>query len=223
MLAACFYEDGKVNNEEFERVVLRYHKIILRYVKTYYLPGGDYRDMYQWGLIGLYKAVCHFDEERGRSFRLIAELNIKNTIKSAVTMYNRKKHYILNEALSLNTLTESPGMNGQLESVVLLNKKLPDDPAALIIEKEAISTINGELSNVLSNLEKRVIDLHIEGYKQREIAQILGLQEKVVDNAVQRARNKMALRLEGWGGFRRKSKQLGKSIRVRNTRLSAMV
>ncbi|HML35504.1 sigma-70 family RNA polymerase sigma factor [Sporomusa sphaeroides] len=223
VLAECFYNDGRINNEEFERIVSKYNKIILRYVKIYYLPGGDYRDMYQWGLIGLYKAVCHYDEARGSSFRLIAELNIKNTIKSAVTMHNRKKHYILNEAISLNTIVESSNTKSQLESQGVFNKNSSDDPADMIIEKETITKINGELANVLSRLEKRVIDLYIEGYKQREIAQKLNLQEKVVDNAVQRARKKMALHMKEWKSFCKKHKKPGTSGRVQTGLLCATV
>ncbi len=209
MLGLCFCDDGQINNEEFEKIVGKYHKIILRYVKTYYLPGGDYRDMYQWGLIGLYKAVLYYDERRGKSFRLIAELNIKNTIKSAITSHNRKKHYILNEALSLNVLADSPNTNSQLESVIQINKCYQDDPAALVVEQETVENINQELKTVLSKLEKRVIDLYIEGYKQREISLILGLNEKVVDNAIQRVRQKLGVRV-GFRKYRHKSKKISR-------------
>ena len=209
VLAESFFNDGRINNEEFERIVSKYNKIILRYVKIYYLPGGDYRDMYQWGLIGLYKAVCHYDEARGSSFRLIAELNIKNTIKSAVTMHNRKKHCILNEAISLNAIVELSNTNNrsQLELQGVFNTNSANDPVDMIIEKESITRISGELANVLSQLEKRVIGLYIEGYKQREIAQKLDLPEKVVDNALQRARKKMALHMKEWKSFCKKHKK----------------
>ncbi|MBP2663115.1 MAG: polymerase sporulation-specific sigma factor [Firmicutes bacterium] len=195
MLEACFYSDGSVNNEEFEKIVRQYHKVILRYVKTYFLPGGDYRDMYQWGLIGLYKAVCNYDNQRGESFGLIAGLNIQSTIKSAVTMYNRKKHCFLNEAVSLHGLPESPGVS--LEAVFVDASQ--QDPADLIVEEELVESIEDELNRRLSRLEKQVIDLYIAGYKQREIAKKLNLQEKVIDNAIQRVRGKMSVRLKSWG------------------------
>ena len=223
VLAGCFYNDGRINNEEFEKIVSKYNKIILRYVKVYYLPGGDYRDLYQWGLIGLYKAVYYYDEARGSSFRLIAELNIKNTIKSAVTMHNRKKHCILNEAISLNTIVESSGTNSLFELQEVFNKNSFDDPADMIVEKETITRISGELANVLSHLEKRVIDLYIEGYKQREIAQKLNLQEKVVDNAIQRARQKLVLHMKEWKGFCKKQKKPGTSSRIQTELLCATV
>ncbi|SDE79262.1 sigma-70 family RNA polymerase sigma factor [Sporomusa acidovorans] len=218
MLESCFYNDGSVNNEEFERIARQYHKVILRYVKVYYLPGGDYRDMYQWGLIGLYKAVCHYDEERGKSFRLMAELNIKNTIKSAVTMHNRKKHYFLNEAISLNVMHDSSGIT--LDSVLIDGTQ--SDPAALIIEEETVRNINVELSNILSRLEKRVLDLYIAGYKQREIAKKLDLQEKVIDNAIQRARNKMAFRMKDSSGYCRKNGRHTKSSMASNKQCTSM-
>lgn len=206
MLAACFYNDGSVNNAEFEKIVSRYNKVILHYVKIYYLPGGDYHDMYQWGLIGLYKAVRHYDEERGKSFHLIAELNIKNTIKSAVTMYNRKKHYILNKAISLSVIADWSNTSDQLELIGIIKQISSDDPAEQIIENETIKTIYAIMDSVLSRLEKRVIELYIAGYKQREIAQILDFQEKIVDNAIQRAHKKMALHLKEWRGFCKKKK-----------------
>ncbi len=225
VLAGCFYNDGRINNEEFEKIVSKYNKIILRYVKVYYLPGGDYRDLYQWGLIGLYKAVCYYDEARGSSFRLIAELNIKNTIKSAVTMHNRKKHGILNEAISLNAIVELSNTNNrsQLELQGVFNTNSANDPVDMIIEKESITRISGELANVLSQLEKRVIGLYIEGYKQREIAQKLDLPEKVVDNALQRARKKMALHMKEWKSFCKKHKKPDTSGQVQTGLLCVTV
>lgn len=205
MLESCFYSDGSINNEEFEKVVKQYHKVILRYVKTYYLPGGDYRDMYQWGLIGLYKAVCHYDETRGKSFRLMVEMNIQSTIKSAVTMYNRKKHCFLNEAVSLNGMPETSGLC--LESIFIDSKQ--QDPAALVVEEETVKNIEVELTNILSQLEKQVVDLYIEGYKQREIAKKLSLQEKVIDNAIQRARSKLSAWMKDWGVNVKKSGRRG--------------
>lgn len=206
MLESCFNSDGCVNNEEFEKIARQYNKVILRYLKTYYLPGGDYHDMYQWGLIGLYKAVRHFDEQRGKSFRMIAELNIKNTIKSAVTMYNRKKHCFLNEAISLHGMPDSPGIS--LEAVFIDTKQT--DPAVLIIEEEMVERIEDELEHSLSCMEKQVIDLYIAGYKQREIAKKLNLQEKVIDNAIQRVRSKMSLKLKDQGSYGKKIGQLSK-------------
>ena len=195
MLESCFFSDGSVNNEEFEKVVKQYHKVILRYVKTYYLPGGDYRDMYQWGLIGLYKAVCHYDESRGKSFRLLVEMNIQSTIKSAITMYNRKKHCFLNEAISLNSPPETSNLC--LESVFIDSRQ--QDPANLIVEEETVKNIEVELTTILSQLEKQVVDLYVAGYKQREIAKKLSLQEKVIDNAIQRARSKLSVWMKDWG------------------------
>ena len=206
MLESCFDSDGCVNNEEFEKIAIQYNKVILRYLKTYYLPGGDYQDMYQWGLIGLYKAVRHYDEQRGKSFRLIAELTIKNTIKSAVTMYNRKKHCFLNEAVSLHGMPDSPGIS--LEAVFIDTKQT--DPAVLIIEEEMVERIEDELEHGLSCMEKQVIDLYIAGYKQREIAKKLNLQEKVIDNAIQRVRSKMSLKLKVRGSYGKKGGQLSK-------------
>jgi RNA polymerase sporulation-specific sigma factor len=206
VLESCFDSDGCVNNEEFEKIARQYNKVILRYLKTYYLPGGDYHDMYQWGLIGLYKAVRHFDEQRGKSFRLIAELTIKNTIKSAVTMYNRKKHCFLNEAISLHGGPDSPGIS--LEAVFIDTKQT--DPAVLIIEEEMVERIEDELEHSLSCMEKQVIDLYIAGYKQREIAKKLNVQEKVIDNAIQRVRSKMSLKLKDRGSYSKKTGQLSK-------------
>lgn len=218
MLESCFYSDGRVNNEEFEKIVKQYNKVILRYLKTYYLPGGDYRDMYQWGLLGLYKAVCHYDAKRGESFGLIAGLNIQSTIKSAVTMYNRKKHSFLNDAISLHSMPDAP--NAGVEAVFVDTKQ--KDPAEMIIEEESVESIEAELDRSLSRLEKQVIDLYIAGYKQREIAKKLNLQEKVIDNAIQRVRNKMALRMKGWSGYCKKNGRYCKASAETKLALVAM-
>ncbi|VBB06972.1 rna polymerase sigma-70 region 2 [Lucifera butyrica] len=192
MLTCCFNERGQLNNDEFERLAEQFHGMIISYTRKYYLPGGDSEDLYQWGLLGLYKAVLHFNETDRYSFEFVASVNIKNMMKSAITMANRKKHRVANEAKSLfekcryfDNEQEAP----LIDRLVVHNGVR--DPLDVVADKESVEKIYRFIARRLSDNERRVIGLYIHGYKQRHISGKLNVDQKVVDNAIQRARKKI--------------------------------
>ena len=191
MLQCCFDSQGNLDNHEFNLLVEKLNIMITAYIRKYYLPGGDRDDLYQWGLLGLYKAVLYFDENDRYTFDFVASRNIRNMMKSAVTMANRQKHKIANEAESLyvkntNMKENSPELIDRL--VINYNKY---DPQEVLADKESVEKIHHYIKYDLSENERMSILLYMRGYKQQDISHKLSISTKVVDNAIQRAKRKI--------------------------------
>lgn len=71
---------------------------------------------------------------------------------------------------------------------------LQDDiasPEQLLIEKEKFKEFKEQLWNKLSNMEKKVLQLYLEGNNYTSIARMLGKSDKSIDNALSRIRQKL--------------------------------
>ena len=71
---------------------------------------------------------------------------------------------------------------------------LQDDiasPEQLLIEKEKFKEFKEQLWNKLSNMEKKVLQLYLEGNNYTSIAHMLGKSDKSIDNALSRIRQKL--------------------------------
>ena len=65
------------------------------------------------------------------------------------------------------------------------------NPEEMLINKEALSLIEGKISKVLSSLEKQVLYYYLEGKSYQEISDDLGRHVKSIDNALQRVKRKL--------------------------------
>lgn len=167
--------------------------MIVKYIRRYYLPGGDRDDLYQWGLLGLYKAVLQFDENGPYSFDFVASRNIKNMIKTAITTANRKKHKLITEAESLHAQKFKFVQDRCVELIdLLVLHNRTQDPQEVVADRESVEKIYGFINHGLSDIERSVIILYMYGYKQQDISSNLNMDKKAVDNAMQRAKRKIS-------------------------------
>ena len=72
--------------------MLRYHQFVRLKASSYFLAGGDSEDLIQEGMVGLYKAVRDYRDDRQASFRSFAELCITRQIITAIKTATRQKH-----------------------------------------------------------------------------------------------------------------------------------
>ena len=64
--------------------------------------GADREDIVQEGMIGLFKAVRDYKDDKNIPFRVFAEICITRQIITAVKTATRQKHIPLNTYVSLN-------------------------------------------------------------------------------------------------------------------------
>lgn len=173
-----------------EALTERYMRLVRVCARPLFLAGGSSEDLIQEGMIGLLSAIRQFDPESGNSFHSFAEHCIRMRLLSAIKSASRKKHLPLNDGLSLEQLSEDTG--SQLSAIPLIFRQDPED---LVLAKESKEELYAVFSRCLSKLENRVLTCYLDGLSYREIAAHLDIDEKAVDNAVQRIRRKLARNL----------------------------
>ncbi|MCE9655471.1 MAG: RNA polymerase sporulation sigma factor SigH [Clostridium celatum] len=180
-------KNGSVRAQEY--VISKYESFVKAKSKSYFLIGADKEDIYQEGMIGLYKAIRDFNYEKSTTFKAFAELCITRQIITAIKTATRQKHIPLNTYISLNKPVSEDDSERTLLDIISSMKIT--DPEELIISKEKKKYIEGEISKVLSDLEKEVLQSYLDGKSYQEIACDLDRHAKSIDNALQRVKRKL--------------------------------
>ena len=183
----CRLRNGE--DEIMDYLMIKYKSMVRRKARAMYLIGGDNDDLIQEGMIGLIKAVRDFDSEAGQSFSGFAELCVSRQMYSAIASSKRKKHIPLNSYVSLY----DEGNHEDEKTLPLIDTIEPEvenNPETLYFGKESSEAFIEELKENLSDLENRVLYLHMLGTNYRDIANLLDKSPKTIDNALQRIRTK---------------------------------
>ena len=178
-----------------DRIVKRYHGFVRLKASSYFLVGGDWDDLVQEGLVGLYKAVRDYRTDRESSFRNFAELCITRQIITAVKTSTRNKHAPLNEYVSFAQTPAAAGDGEQTLDEILPGPSV-NDPAIQVISSEELHSLVGCLTSALSELESSVLSLYLDGHSYEAIADRLACDTKTVDNALQRVKRKVGAHLQ---------------------------
>lgn len=182
-------EAKKGNSRAQEYLISKYENFVKAKAKSYFLIGADKEDIYQEGMIGLYKAIRDFKSDKLTSFKAFAELCVTRQIITAIKTATRQKHIPLNTYISLNKPIYEEESDRTLIDVI--SELKITDPEELLIGKEQIKHIEGEMAKVLSNLEMEVLQSYLDGKSYQEIACDLDRQAKSIDNALQRVKRKL--------------------------------
>ena len=171
--------DGETIIEDY--LMEKYKGLVRQKARAKFLIGGDNEDLQQEGQIGLIKAVRDFQPGREATFATFARMCIDRQIYSAIQNSNRQKHLPLNYYVSLNQEDESSPI---WELSV-------ENPEEIIIDQETTRDLQQKISDYLSPMENKVLDLYLKGEGYVEIGRILGKSPKSIDNALQRIRAKI--------------------------------
>ncbi len=178
---------GDLRAEEY--LINKYENFVKMKAKSYFLIGADREDIYQEGMIGLYKAIRDFRPDKLASFKAFVELCVTRQIITAIKTATRQKHIPLNTYISLNKPIYEEESDRTLLDVIS-NIKITD-PEELLISKEEMSRIEKEIGKVLSDLEMEVLMSYLDGKSYQEIACDLDRHAKSIDNALQRVKRKL--------------------------------
>lgn len=185
----------KGTQEAVSFLLNKYKSLVKMKANSYFLVGADKEDLIQEGMIGLYKAILDFRENKEASFRVFAELCITRQIITAIKTATRQKHLPLNTYVSLARPTFNEGETERPLSE-LLHPGYTIDPVELLISNEEIDNIKYCFNELLSSLEATVLSLYMEGNSYQDIARILDRHVKSIDNALQRVKRKLDLHLK---------------------------
>jgi len=188
-------EAKKGNIRAQEYLINKYQNFVKAKAKSYFLIGADKEDIYQEGMIGLYKAIRDFKSDKLASFKAFAELCVTRQIITAIKTATRQKHIPLNTYISLNKPIYDEESDRTLLDILSMAKVT--DPEELIISQEELKYIEGEIGEVLSDLEMEVLSSYLDGKSYQEIACDLNRHAKSIDNALQRVKRKLEKSLYG--------------------------
>ena len=174
----------------------RYSSLAESCAKSYFMAGADNADLIQEGMFGLISAIRKYRDTRGVSFRAYAELCIRRNIFSAIRSAARWKHVPLNNGVSLEEALPAQKHEKSAHIIPEQRRTLEEQ----VLARERAQEFSDSFSRLLSPFEQTVLQLYLDGYSYRAMAERLDREEKSIDNAVQRIRRKLA-RIYSSGDF----------------------
>ncbi len=182
------------NDSALEFLLDKYKNFVRLKARAYFLIGADWDDLVQEGMIGLYKAIRDYQEDKQSSFRAFAELCVTRQIITAIKTATRQKHLPLNSYVSLNRPVYFEDESDRMLMDLLSGAEIAD-PVELVISGEEMQSMQTSFGEILSDLEAQVLKLYIDGKSYQEIANDLDRHVKSIDNALQRVKRKVELHL----------------------------
>lgn len=167
----------------------KYKNLVRKEANSMFILGADHEDLIQEGMIGLFKAMNHYDAGRDASFYTFAKLCISRQLYTAIQTSNRQKNIPLNNYISI-----SGGVKEEDRETEDLNKMvcpMGQNPEESLIDKENARTLERRIEEELSDFEKKVLDLRLTGMGTKEISKVLGREQKATENALNRLKNKI--------------------------------
>lgn len=175
------------NNEDANNILIKKYEPLINKIASKMIlycknNGLEKSDLIQEGMIGLNSAINRYREKNNALFYTYAKTCIERRIISTVIASNRNKNKILNESLSLDD-----------EETSLFNfiKDSTLNPEKLLLDVELEEDLLFKIKSNLTDFEDQVFTLMISGFKYKEIAEILGKNNKSIDNAIQRLKTKI--------------------------------
>jgi RNA polymerase sporulation-specific sigma factor len=173
-----------------ERLLRKYRRLVESKARAYFVVGADHEDVVQEGMIGLHKAIRDFSSRGVTRFGPFAELCVTRQLITAVKTGRRHKHTALNASVSLD---QSPQDELQERALlVALREGRASDPQAIVLGQEEREEIIQRIRYCLSPLEAMALSGYIRGRSYHDIADDLSRGVKQIDNALQRAKRKLA-------------------------------
>ncbi len=182
------------DSEALEYLIHKYRNFVRAKARSYFLIGAEREDIVQEGMIGLYKAIRDFKGDKLASFKAFAELCITRQIITAIKTATRQKHIPLNSYVSLDKPIYDEDSDRTLLDVICGSRVC--DPEEMIINQEEFYGLEDKMSEILSDLERKVLMLYLDGRSYQEIAVDLDRHVKSIDNALQRVKRKLERYLE---------------------------
>lgn len=158
----------------------------------YYLAGGGPEDLHSEAQWGLAKAVNDFRGDGVGHFLSFARMCIRRQVITAVKAATRCKHQPLNERVSMEASVTPPGRTGAPLTIGALLFSYASDPLRIVLAREAASELAARMERLTPWERECVERVLIGGETYEEVSASAGRKSKAVDNAMMRAKRKLA-------------------------------
>ena len=166
-------------NTIMDYILEKYKPLVRKCANAMYLIGGETEDLIQEGMIGLFKAIRDYRDDRDNSFSSFAYICVNRQLYTAIEASNRKKNQPLNSYVSLSEQSTKNCIG------------VTSSPEQLVIEQEVWENLWKELDECLSEMEKQVLSYYLKGSSYLQIAEKMEKSPKSIDNALWRIRQKI--------------------------------
>jgi RNA polymerase sigma-70 factor (ECF subfamily) len=164
-----------------EELIYRYDKMVLRIALKYTGDSDDAKDIYQEVFIRVYKSLASFQFKSEFStwlFRITSNVCISFKRK-----YSKRNHFSLNDEEHSTYITTIPDDDALS----------PDD---LVVNAEYGDKITEALNTLSPNQKMSFLLKHYEGYKIREIAEMMNCKEGTIKKYLFEAVKKLKMQLQ---------------------------
>ncbi len=184
------------NDDAKELLFDKYKPIVKKMASKYRLEaskvGLEVEDLIQEGYIGLISAIKNYNPDDDALFYTYAVISIKSKLLNCIRMSSCKKHYCLNQSISLSKPISVDSDLIILDFIEDTNTEIPD----LVVYENQISSL---LKDSLYNLEitaAGILELTMNGFSNGDIAILLGVSNKTVYNYLFKIRKKIRKSLD---------------------------
>ncbi len=185
-LVSMVAENDEITDILFDKYMPLIRNIAKKLYDENQNSGLDFNDLIQEGMIGFSKAINTYNEHKDTLFFTYARTCIEHGIITSMINANRKKHSVLNNSLSMEATHQDE--DDRIEKFIY---DKTNDPETILLDFENLNIFTNNLKQELTPFEEQVFDLRKSGFTYREIAEVLDVEPKRVDNALQRMKNKV--------------------------------
>lgn len=166
-------ENNSADSGKIAELISRYMKAVFA-AAAKYSGLADHEDLVSDGMQGLMAAIQGYDGEKGE-FSAYLSVCLDNRLKNTAKKSLRRKNRLAG--------TEPE----ELEEIV----DTKPTPEEVVIDRENSAAVMQNMRTNLTELEFRCMESVMLGLSYGEIAEMLGIDKKAVDNAVTRAKAKL--------------------------------
>lgn len=171
----------KDDQDAFGELLQIYEPLLSSFAARFHTNGAavqDVEDFRQELTVAFYNAILSYDLSQGEvSFGLYAKICLNNFFITQLRALKKRKS---NEAISLDQ-----------ENWLMEDSQEEEDLSAAVIRKEKLKELNKKIEERLSDFENQVWKYYVAGCSSREIAKAFDKNEKSIENAIFRIRQKL--------------------------------
>lgn len=183
------------NNEDaFSIMIDKYQPLINKYAsyyaKKFQVQGIEKEELIQEGIVGLVNAINSYMDQDRCIFYTFANLIIKREMERYIKKNMRIKHLLLSNATSIS---ESIGVDDLIIEDTIYDEK---DLVEMLIENNYHEKILYDFKYELSDIQSQIYELRLNHFTNKEIAKLLDISYKSVDNSIRLMKNKFKIYIQ---------------------------
>lgn len=167
------------DSESMETLITRYMWIARSVARKFFLMNAGYDDLIEEGVIGIFQAIRDYKEGSKINFKNFVHICVKAQITDMVRKSTRLNQKNLNEAVALE------GIDTRLPS------ELVYDPIHNYIEREGVENFYKKMETLFKPMQLTILKYYFEGYSYAQIAALVGIPTKKVDNILTTMKTKI--------------------------------